>query len=67
MSRGSLAKFPAGSGLKFRKIPRYKRERDCKSRGSRGSGINFRGTPVGMGSRPHGEFRYVVLKVWCLW
>jgi len=36
-------------------------------RGSRGSGINFRGTPVGTGSRPHGEFRYVVLIVWCLW
>jgi len=66
MSRGSPAGFPAGSGLKFRKIPRYKRERDCKLRGSSGSGINVRGTPVGMGSRPHGEFRYVVLKVWCL-
>ena len=56
MSRGSPAGFPAGSGLEFRKIPRYKRERDCKLRGSRGSGINFRGTPVGTGSRPHGEF-----------
>jgi len=65
MSRGSPAGFPAGSGLKCRKIPRYKRERDCKLRGSRGSGINFRGTPVGTGSRPHGEFKYVVLKVWC--
>jgi len=67
VSRGSPAGFPAKSGLKFRKIPRCKRERDCKLRCSRGSGTNFRGTPVGTGSRPHGEFRYVVLKVWCLW
>jgi len=49
MSRGTPAGFRAGLGSKFRKIPRCKREQDCKLLGFRGSVINVRGTPMGTG------------------